>query len=79
MLFSKYISMSLTLLYPVRRSPFTSLWSVTVGLGRVGVGLLGLLEPVDPEPGGAVEVVHVDHTSAEVQAVRGPAVLWVST
>ena len=64
---------------PLGALPFTSLRSVTVGSGRFGVGLLGLLEPVDPEPGGAVEVVHVDHTSAEVQAVRGPAVLWVST
>ena len=64
---------------PLGALPFTALRSVTVGSGWVGVGLLGLLEPVDPEPGGAVEVVHVDHTSAEVQAVRGPAVLWVST
>ena len=31
--------------------PFTSLRSVTVGSGRVGVGLLGLLEPaVDSVP-----------------------------
>ena len=40
-------------------------------LGRVGVGLLGLLEPADPEPVfAAVVVVHVDGTIVEVQGER---------
>ena len=73
--------MSLTLLYPVRRPPFTSLWSVTVGSGRFGVGLLGLLEPADSEPGVAVVFEHADVVSSEEQAVRaaGGAAPWVST
>ena len=60
--------------------PFTSLRSVTVGLGRFGVGLLGLFEPVDPEPVVAVaHAVHVDAETAEVQVVRVAAEPWVST
>ena len=54
--------------------PFTSLRSVTVGSGRFGVGLLGLLEPVDPEPVEAGVAVHGDGAIAEVQVVRGVAV-----
>ena len=81
-------SLSLILLYPVRNSlPFTSLRSVTIGSGR---GFLegdtrkgqshGLLERwLDPAPVAAVAGVHVDATTAEVQAVRGAAVPWVST
>lgn len=60
---------------------FTSLRSVTVGSGRVGVGLLGLLEPVDPEPV-AAEVVaasHVDVATEEGQVVRAVAGPGVST
>ena len=53
--------------------PFTSLRSVTVGSERVGVGLLELLEPVDPDPFVALAVDHVDVTTAEGQAVRAVA------
>ena len=58
--------------------PFTSLRSVTVGSGRFGVGLLGLLEPVDPVPVDAAVGVHVDVATAEAQVERavGP---WLST
>ena len=47
--------------------------------GRVGVGLLGLLEPADPEPAVAVAVEHEDATTAEAQVVRTAAVPWGST
>ena len=59
--------------------PFTSLRSVTVGSGRVGVGLLGLLEAADPEPPIAVDAAHVDAGTVEVQGVRETAGPWVST
>ena len=59
--------------------PFTSLRSVTVGSGRVGMGLLGLLEIADPVPAEAVVVVHADAATEEVQGVRVAAVPWVST
>ena len=62
--------MSLTLLYPVRLPPL---------LGRVGVGLLELLEPADPEPRVAVDAAHVDAGTVEVQGVRETAGPWVST
>ena len=62
--------MSLTLLYPVRLSPL---------FGRIGVGLLGLLEPVDPVPVVAIAVGHVDNATAEGQAVRVAAVPREST
>ena len=62
---------------PLGALPFISLRSVTVGSGRVG--LLELLEPVDPVPGVAVEVIHFDVGIGEVQAVRGAFALWVST
>ena len=43
---------------PLGALPFTSLRSVTIGSGRVEVGLLGLLECwLDPVPGEAAEVV----------------------
>ena len=65
---------------PLGALPFTSLRSVTVGLGRFGVGLLGLLEPTDPEPIGAAAVVeHVDAVSVEEQVVRVAVAPWVST
>ena len=80
-------SLSLILLYPIRNSlPFTSLRSVTVGLGR---GFLegdtrrgqahGLLELADTEPVVAAAVIHGDGVPAEAQAVRPDAVLWVSS
>ena len=50
--------------------PFTSLRSVTVGSGRFGVGLLGLLEPANPVPVVAGVAVHSDVDPAEVQVVR---------
>ena len=67
--------------------PFTSLRSVTIGLGR---GFLegdtcrgqahGLLEPADPEPVVAgVGVVHADVTTVEAQAVRVATIPRVST
>ena len=60
--------------------PFTSLRSVTVGSGRVGVGLLGLLKPASPEPVVAVAAVaHGDATTVEAQDVRVVAVPRVST
>ena len=60
--------------------PFISLRSVTVGLGRVGVELLGLLEPaVDPVPVPAAVAAHADVATAEDQAVRHVAVPWDST
>ena len=59
--------------------PFTSLRSVTVGSGRFGVGLLGLLEPADPEPVLAGVVAHADAATVEAQVVRADVVLWVST
>ena len=59
--------------------PFTSLRSVTVGSGRFGVGLLGLLEHADPEPVGAAAVVHGDVATVEVQVVRVVAVKWDRT
>ena len=59
--------------------PFTSLRSVTVGSGRVGVGLLGLLETVDPVPAVAAVVVHHDFATAEGQAARVAAGPCVST
>ena len=62
---------------PLGALPFTSLRSVTVGSGRVG--LLELLEPVDPEPAETVERIHFDVAIGEVQAVRGAFALWVST
>ena len=71
--------MSLTLLYPVGRPPFTSLWSVTVGSGRFGVGLLGLLEPADSEPEVAAIVEHADPATIEVQVVRAVTGPWGST
>ena len=46
---------------------------------RVGVGLLGLLEPADTDPGEAVAVDHVDFTTEEVQGVRAVDAEWVST
>ena len=59
--------------------PFTSLRSVTVGSGRVRVGLLGLLETVDPVPAVAAVVVHHDFATAEGQAARVAAGPCVST
>ena len=60
--------------------PFTSLRSVTVGSGRFGVGLLGLLEIADPAPVAADVAVHDDSaTAVEVQVERVAAVRWVST
>ena len=60
--------------------PFTSLRSVTVGSGRVGMGLLGLLEIADPAPVAADVAVHDDSaTAVEVQVERVAAVRWVST
>ena len=60
--------------------PFTSLRSVTVGSGRVGMGLLGLLEIADPAPVAADVAVHDDGaTAVEVQVERVAAVRWVST
>ena len=55
--------------------PFTSLRSVTVGSGRFGVGLLGLLEIADPVPGEAAVGVNVDVATAEAQVERsvGPS------
>ena len=51
--------------------PFTSLRSVTVGSGKFGVGLLGLLEPADPVPVVAAAVAaHADVATVEVQVVR---------
>ena len=46
--------------------------------GRVGVGLLGLLEPADPVPVVAFVAVHDDVIFSEVQAER-VAAPWVST
>ena len=43
------------------------------------MGVLGLLEPANPEPVLAAEVVHVDFTTVEDQAVRAVAEPWVST
>ena len=60
-------------------SPFTSLRSVTVGSGRDGVGLLGLLKRLRPEPGVAVVATHSDGTTAEVQVVCAATIRWVST
>ena len=54
--------------------PFTSLRSVTVGSGRVGVELLGLLKTADSVPVAAVVVAHPDVIKIEVQAVRAVAV-----
>ena len=52
----------------------SSLW------GRAGVGLLGLLEPADPEPILAGVVAdHADDITPEDQAVRVVAVRRVST
>ena len=48
-------------------------------LGRVGVGLLGLLEIADLEPGDAAVVTHGDAATAEAQAARAVATQWVST
>ena len=59
--------------------PFTSLRSVTVGSGRVGVGLLGLLKPADSAPEVAVIVTHLDVITAEPQGVRGIAAPRAST
>ena len=59
--------------------PFTSLRSVTVGSGRFGVGLLGLLKPaVDPVPSEAAVGVNVDVATAEAQVERA-VVPWLST
>ena len=55
---------------PLGALPFTSLRSVTVGLGRFGVGLLGLFEPADPEPADAAEGGHADLITVEEQVVR---------
>ena len=54
--------------------PFTSLRSVTIGSGRVGVELLGLLKTADSVPVAAVVVAHPDAIKIEVQAVRAVAV-----
>ena len=54
--------------------PFTSLRSVTIGSGRVGVELLGLLKTADSVPVAAVVVAHPDVIKIEVQAVRAVAV-----
>ena len=60
--------------------PFTSLRSVTVGSGRVGVGLLGLLETASPVPVVTAEVAaHFDEAIAEEQVVREDVVRWAST
>ena len=78
-------SLSLILLYPIRNSlPFTSLRSVTVGLGR---GFLegdthrgqaqGLLDCwLDPHPVVSVVSAHDDETTVEAQAVHAQ---WGST
>ena len=62
--------MSLTLLDPVRLPPL---------LGKVGVGLLGLLESADPVPVVADVGVHVDAATGEMQSVRAVDVPWGST
>ena len=60
--------------------PFTSLRSVTVGSGRFGVGLLGLLKPADRVPIAAFGAGHADAATGEAQAVRvAVAGQWVST
>ena len=59
--------------------PFTSLRLVTVGSGRFGVGLLGLLEPADPVPVVAGVAEHEDAACVEAQYVREDAVMWGST
>ena len=60
--------------------PFTSLRSVTVGSGRVGMGLLGLLKPADSVPVVTAEVAaHFDEAIAEEQVVREDVVRWAST
>ena len=43
------------------------------------MGLLGLLEPADPEPVVAGVVAHADAGTVEGQVVRTVAALWVST
>ena len=68
--------MSLTLLYPVRLPP---LYFPSVSDRWFGVGLLGLLEPADPEPRVAVDAAHIDAGTVEVQGVRVTAAPWVST
>ena len=62
---------------PLGALPFTSLRSVTVGSGRVG--LLGLLEPADSEPEVAAIVEHADPATIEVQVVRAVTGPWGST
>ena len=42
------------------------------------MGLLGLLEPADPEPVSAGVFVHVDVITLEIQAVCAGASQWVS-
>ena len=64
---------------PLGALPFISLRSVTVGSGRVGVGLLELLEPADPEPEGAAIVEHADPATIEEQVVRAVTGPWGST
>ena len=60
--------------------PFTSLRSVTVGSGRVGVELLGLLKTADSVPVVTAEVAaHFDEAIAEEQVVREDVVRWAST
>ena len=80
--------LSLILPYPIRNSlPFTSLRSVTVGLGRDFLEgdtrrgqARGLLDHwLDPVPVDAAVVAHVDGTTADAQAVRVVTVPWVST
>ena len=52
---------------------------MTVGSGRVGVGLLGLLELADPVPAVAAAAGRDYVVNVERQAVRGVAVPWDST
>ena len=55
--------MSLTLLSPVRLPPLDF---PSVSDRWFGVGLLGLLDPVDPTPGVAAVVVQGDDANGEV-------------
>ena len=43
------------------------------------MGLLGLLEPADPDPVAAVDAAHADEITLEAQGVRVVDVPWVST
>ena len=80
-------SLSLTLPYPIRNSlPFTSLRSVTVGLGRDFLEgetckgqAHGLLECADSVPVVADVVGHEDGIMIDAHGVRAVVEPWVST